>query len=65
MFSRDPSPRKPRFAGLAKQRKEYNTMKQIAFMTLVAIAFGLGACAKDHNHGAQPAASKNVKGFKK
>jgi hypothetical protein len=40
-------------------------MKQIAFMTLVAVAFGLGACAKDHNHGSQPVASKNVKGFKK
>jgi hypothetical protein len=40
-------------------------MKKIAFMTLVAVAFGLGACAKDHSHGSQPVASKNVKGFKK
>ena len=65
MFSRDPSPRKPSFAGLAKQRKEYNTMKHIAFMTLVAVAFGLGACAKDSKPTSQPTAGKNVKGFKK
>jgi hypothetical protein len=65
LFSRDSSPRKQGFAGLAKQRKEHNTMKKIAFMTLVAVAFGLGACAKDHSHSSQPVASKNVKGFKK
>jgi hypothetical protein len=65
LFSSGSSPKKPNFAGLAKQRKEHNTMKKIAFMTLVAVAFGLGACAKDHNHGSQPVASKNVKGFKK
>jgi hypothetical protein len=41
-------------------------MKNIAFMTLVLVAFGLGACAKDHHHGAeQHPVSKNVKGFKK
>jgi hypothetical protein len=40
-------------------------MKKIAFMTLVAVAFGLGACAKDTHHDSHPAPSKNVKGFKK
>ncbi len=65
LFSRDASPRKSRIAGVAKQRKEYHTMKKIAFMTLVAVAFGLGACAKDHKHESHPAASKSVKGFKK
>jgi hypothetical protein len=41
-------------------------MKKIAFMTLVAVAFGLGACAKDsHHHDSHPAPSKSVKGFKK
>jgi hypothetical protein len=39
-------------------------MKHIAFMTLVAVAFGLGACAKEHKHEQHPV-SKNVKGFKK
>jgi hypothetical protein len=51
-------------AGSATQRKEPHIMKHIAFMTLVAVAFGLGACAKDHKHESHPV-SKNVKGFKK
>ncbi len=49
---------------MAKQTKEHPIMKQIAFMTLVAVAFGLGACAKEHKHEQHPV-SKNVKGFKK
>jgi len=41
-------------------------MKHIAFVTLVAVAFGLGACAKESKPSAPSApASKNVKGFKK
>jgi hypothetical protein len=52
------------FAGSATQTKEPHIMKHIAFMTLVAVAFGLGACAKDHKHESHPV-SKNVKGFKK
>ncbi len=42
-------------------------MKHIALLTLVAAAFGLGACAKD-TKSASPSSqpvSKNVKGFKK
>jgi hypothetical protein len=38
-------------------------MKSIAFITLVAVAFGLGACAKDCK--TCPAPSKSVKGYKK
>jgi hypothetical protein len=39
-------------------------MKSISLLTLVAIAFGLGACAKDQPAPAK-APAKNVKGFKK
>ena len=49
------------------RRKKYpKTMKHIAFVTLVAVAFGLGACAKESKPSASSAPmSKNVKGFKK
>ncbi len=39
-------------------------MKSFAFVALVAVAFGLGACAKD-DHAHTPAAGKTVKGYKK
>lgn len=43
-----------------------NHMKHIALLTIVAAAFGLGACAKDSKPASSSApVSKNVKGFKK
>jgi hypothetical protein len=39
-------------------------MKHIALLTIVAAAFGLGACAKDSKPASAPV-GKNVKGFKK
>ncbi|MEI6714069.1 MAG: hypothetical protein WCO60_09970 [Verrucomicrobiota bacterium] len=41
-------------------------MKSISLLTLVAVAFGLGACqSKSCNHDSKPMASKSTKGFKK
>jgi hypothetical protein len=40
-------------------------MKHIALLTIVAAAFGLGACAKDTKPTPSAPVSKNVKGFKK
>jgi len=48
-----------------RRKKHPKTMKHIAFVTLVAVAFGLGACAKESKPSASAPASKNVKGFKK
>jgi hypothetical protein len=39
-------------------------MKSFAFVALVAVAFGFGACAKDH-HTSAPTPGKTVKGYKK
>jgi hypothetical protein len=39
-------------------------MKSFAFVALVAVAFGLGACAKD-THAPTPSPGKTVKGYKK
>jgi hypothetical protein len=39
-------------------------MKSFAFVALVAVAFGLGACAKD-THTPAPTPGKTVKGYKK
>jgi len=50
---------------MAKKISEPIIMKHIAFVTLLAVAFGLGACAKDTKSTSQPTPSKNVKGFKK
>ncbi|MEY5024730.1 MAG: hypothetical protein RLZZ244_258 [Verrucomicrobiota bacterium] len=40
-------------------------MKSISLLTLVAVAFGFGACTKDSKPTPAPKASKSVKGFKK
>lgn len=44
------------------ERRGNHTMKYTALVALVAVAFGLGACAKDT---APAAPAKSVKGFKK